>query len=344
MGTRTSDRAGRIAEIAAALDGTSWVAPRDWQMLGEAVALARESGPCGEASLAEAVELWRSAMCRAAGRLPTPAEARAAIDSGRAAATCERFIGALGGAPARGQKGMDMGDYVKAATVVRVKDPTSPATDRQLDLLDALVERGIVASGEVAGLGENPLKGAVAALIDSHSGEPEFAALMEERRASRAPRRKEAGREAPALASVSFPASHVRLVHGSKGDFARFRIPDGVVVGGRDVGGHTFSRKVTDRMLAQLGAGAAVTATFSTERPLRVYDPAKRASSTLLPGERGENIWALCKSVKEARGGEAPSEAGDAAWVDELEQAADAVSAARGPKVSAPARTWARAS
>ena len=172
-----------------------------------------------------------------------------------------------------------------------------------------------------------PLVGDASALIDAHSSERAFTALMDSRRAFRSAERaaKRAAEQAPqataaqgrgpatarsdGLARVGFPAELVSLRNGCIGEFARFQIPEGVSAGGRDLGGLTFIRDATDRLKAQLEAGGPVTATFSTSRALKLYDPAARATAYLDPGERGEAVWELCSSVKDARGGGAPAPA-----------------------------------
>lgn len=351
-----SDRFGAMrAELLDAalreLAGADWLKANDWIALNNAIVLAERVGDRDAA--AKVTALVKGAMGAVYGRVPSDGEAIQAVASGKALDMANKYAALLhsgedgpngeggldaerSGAPAEDPNGGSR-DAAAERTAERprgqepsgprVKDPAAPASKYQLALIDDLVEHGIATAGERAALGASPTKGAASALIDAHSSERAFTALMDSRRAFRSAERaaKRAAEQAPqataaqgrgpatarsdGLARVGFPAELVSLRNGCIGEFARFQIPEGVSAGGRDLGGLTFIRDATDRLKAQLEAGGPVTATFSTSRALKLYDPAARATAYLDPGERGEAVWELCSSVKDARGGGAPAPA-----------------------------------
>lgn len=271
-----SDRFGAMrAELLDAalreLAGADWLKANDWIALNNAIVLAERVGDRDAA--AKVTALVKGAMGAVYGRVPSDGEAIQAVASGKALDMANKYAALLhsGEDGPNGEGGLD------------AERSGAPAEDPNGGSRDAAAER--------------------------------TAERAAKRAAEQAPQATAAQGRGPAtarsdgLARVGFPAELVSLRNGCLGEFARFQIPEGVSAGGRDLGGLTFIRDATDRLKAQLEAGGPVTAPFSTSRALKLYDPAARATAYLDPGERGEAVWELCSSVKDARGGGAPAPA-----------------------------------
>lgn len=192
---------------------------------------------------------------------------------------------------------------------IRIKEPTAPASDAQMNLISDLAEKGIISSEEMVALGTSPTKQEASDLISAHAEEEGFKAVQEARRAVRAAARPPRQSQTPgheggkaSFAHVKIPAAFVHPYTYTAKDGRTFEkayvdFPKGTVVNGIDIGGFSTDVFLNDRMKQQMLAGEQPTLSFKSDEPVAIWTGSKQDTEHAY--KRFEvNPWDLCKGVK----------------------------------------------